>query len=199
MGKLLYGVGVLDADYPTRIQEYIIDESGKRKRITVWRCPIYTMWSNMLQRCYSLTTKEWQQSYIGCTVVEDWHRFSTFRSWVLQQDWEGKQLDKDLLVLGNKEYGPETCIFLTKKVNAFLRINSKSGLPGATWDSNRNKWFSSCNGLDNKTIGLGRYGTEQEAHIEWVKCKIRLSEELAVVEGETVSKLLVEHYKTYLQ
>lgn len=199
MGKLLYGVGILDADYPTRIQEYIVDENGKRKRVTVWRCPIYTMWSNMLQRCYSLTTKEWQQSYIGCTVVKDWHRFSTFSSWVLKQDWEGKQLDKDLLVLGNKEYGPETCIFLTKKVNAFLRINSKSGLPGATWDKERNKWFSCCNGLDNKTIALGRYATEQQAHIEWVKCKIKLSETLASTEGGLISKLLVEHYKTYLQ
>lgn len=198
--KLLHGVGILDADYDTRIMTYITDENGKRKRVSLWRCPIYTLWSNMLQRCYYDKIKRKAKSYLGCTVVDEWHRFSNFRKWVLTQDWEGNELDKDLLVRGNKVYGPDTCCFLSKKVNAFLRINSKGGLPGASWDKGRNKWFSCCNGLDNKTIPLGRYTTEQEAHMKWVHCKMELAVQLsAEIKDEKIKKALIEHYKSYMQ
>ena len=42
--RLVYGVGISDADYfVTR------KENGK----TVWRCPYYRTWTHMLERAYS--------------------------------------------------------------------------------------------------------------------------------------------------
>ena len=75
----------------------------------------------MLERCYS---HEWHvrwPSYIGCSVDQRWHSFMAFREWVLaQSEWEGMELDKDLLVSGNKLYSPETCLFVTRQVNQFI-------------------------------------------------------------------------------
>ena len=34
-----------------------------------------------------------------------------------KQDWEGKFIDKDLLFPGNKVYGPDTCVFVTRQLN----------------------------------------------------------------------------------
>jgi hypothetical protein len=46
--KLVYGVGVNDANYNVNKYE-IID--GKQKLI--WACPFYIKWRDMLKRCYS--------------------------------------------------------------------------------------------------------------------------------------------------
>lgn len=113
--KLIFGVGINDADYNVVRQEMV---DGKQR--IVWRCPFYGRWGNMLQRCYSADYLLKFPTYIGCEVVEEWKYFSNFRSWMESQDWEGKQLDKDLLFLGNRIYGPETCVFLDNKTNTFL-------------------------------------------------------------------------------
>jgi len=34
-----------------------------------------------------------------------------------QQDWKDKSLDKDIILLGNKTYGPDVCTFVTHRVN----------------------------------------------------------------------------------
>ena len=105
--SIVYGVGINDADYQV--------SKGS------WRCPFYKHWKNMLARCYSPAFQRNQPLYVGCTVDPRWHRFSHFRSWMETQDWEGKQLDKDRKVLGNKVYGPDTCLWLTRKENLQAR------------------------------------------------------------------------------
>ena len=74
----------------------------------------------MLQRCYSESHLVRQPTYKGCSVCEEWLTFSNFKSWMEQQDWEGKQLDKDLLVYKNKIYSPETCVFVSSVINSFF-------------------------------------------------------------------------------
>lgn len=103
----VYGVGINDADYQV--------SKGS------WICPFYKHWKNMLARCYSPAFQRNQPLYVGCTVDPRWHRFSHFKSWMETQDWEGKQLDKDRKVLGNKVYGPDTCLWLTRKENLQAR------------------------------------------------------------------------------
>ena len=109
-GSLIYGVGINDADY-------IVNPTINNKRVM---CPFYMKWNHMMMRCYN---KKWQSShlsYIGCSVVEDWHLFSNFKAWMESQDWEGKHLDKDLKVFGNKVYSPDTCTFIPPFINTCI-------------------------------------------------------------------------------
>lgn len=115
MGKLVAGVGVNDAGYP--VVRFGKDINGKRNR--EWVCPFYKTWSAMLNRCYRLANDNRYNSYRETTVCQEWHTFSNFKSWMETQDWEGKELDKDLLT-DNNQYSPQNCIFIPQWLNAFI-------------------------------------------------------------------------------
>lgn len=120
---LVLGVGINDADYTTKLT--------KNKKI-IWRCPFYTKWEHMLERCYSVKYHKKYPTYIGCSVCPEWHYFSKFRSWMENQKWEGLALDKDLLVKGNRVYGPDTCCFIPQAINSLFyspKNKKKSNLP----------------------------------------------------------------------
>jgi hypothetical protein len=113
-GTLVYGFGINDADYPVNIT---VGDGTKRK--VVWRCPYYQKWVNMLDRAYGAE----RQAYENVSVCQEWVSFNSFKSWMQLQDWEGKELDKDLL--GDKtSYSPETCTFVSKKINMFLQLKT---------------------------------------------------------------------------
>ena len=136
--KLVYDVGLNDADY--KVQEFttVVDENGKEGRKLAWMCPFYRKWTEMLKRCYSPIYQERHPTYIGCSTCRDWLVFSNFKMWMETQDWEGKELDKDILFPGNKVYGPATCVFVDKRVNTFsTECNASRGkyLIGVSWDS----------------------------------------------------------------
>ena len=136
--KLVYGVGINDADYFVTK-----NENGK----IVWMCPYYQTWTSMLKRAYSDKCKQRQPTYQGVTVCEEWHSFMRFRAWMETQDWEGKQLDKDILVQGNKVYSPNTCVFVDGVVNSFLLdcAASRGEWPlGVHWFEQKQKFQSHC-------------------------------------------------------
>lgn len=94
----------------------------------------------MIHRCY---LKSNELNYADKFVTEEWRIASNFKSWMEQQDWEGKELDKDLLVYKNKVYSPETCVFVSKEVNNFLIKSSRNrGLYpiGVSYDKTREKF-----------------------------------------------------------
>ena len=167
--KLVYGVGINDADYPVHPK---ID--GKAVR-----CPYYTTWRNMLERCYSQKSLEYRPSYKGCSVCPDWIYFMNFRAWMMKQDWEGKELDKDLLVRGNKVYSPETCMFINRGVNIFL-VEKESArgdyMLGVYYEKSRGKFRACCsNPFTGKMDKIGRFNTEKEAHEAWRQYKHKLA------------------------
>ena len=53
MNKLVWGVGVNDLPYRTEVREWVTKDGGKRIRKIVFRCKYYTVWTKMLERCYS--------------------------------------------------------------------------------------------------------------------------------------------------
>lgn len=121
MDKLIFGKGVNDVEGKTQLQ--------KDKKV-IWRCPFYDRWTNMLRRCYSKSYQKSFPTYVGCTVCEEWLRFSTFKTWMQFQDWEGKELDKDLLSGKSKIYSPETCGFIGKDLNNFIiQRSTRNELP----------------------------------------------------------------------
>ena len=92
MRKPRVGVGINDARYMTTP---IVD--GKQVVD-----PAYMAWFNMLKRAYDPKFHEKQPTYSDVTVCKDWHSFSAFRAWWLDNYREGEQLDKDLLGSGTK-------------------------------------------------------------------------------------------------
>ena len=200
--RLVYGVGINDADYVTNKRETIGYVNGKQKQKRVWECPYYRAWENMLARCYSAKYQEKQPTYKGCSVSDDWLTFSNFKNWMEKQDWEGKQLDKDILLEGNKVYSKESCVFVTRMVNMFT-IDSGAArgewLIGVYWNKGKNKFMSMCsNPFTKKREYLGLFTTELEAHEKWRKRKLELSHELAAIQTDIrVAKALINRYTNY--
>ena len=200
--KLVSGVGINDADYVTQKWETIGWENGKQKKKLVWICPYYRTWKSMLERCYSDKYQERFPTYKGCSVTEEWLRFNNFRAWMAAQEFEGMQLDKDILFEENKVYSPETCVFVTRVVNMFTIDRGASRgewLIGVSWNKPSGKFMSSCrNPFTKKSETLGRFDSEQEAHGVWLKRKLELDHLLAAEQTDKrVAKALIDRYTNY--
>ena len=198
----MYGVGINDAEYVVVKRETIGYVDGKQKQKQVWICPYYRVWRNMLKRCYFVKFQERKPTYKGCSVSEEWKRFSNFRKWMEKQDWGGKELDKDLLVRGNKVYSEETCVFVSSTVNNFTtdRSNDRGEwLIGVYWVKVSGKFKSSCrNPLTNKLEYLGYFTFELEAHQAWLTRKLELAKELAAIQTDSrVADALINRYANY--
>lgn len=188
--KKLYGVGVNDADYSvTRT----ID--GKE----VWRCPFYKVWADVMKRCLSGRFKSKHPSYEDCVAVPEWLSFLQFKSWMETQDWHGKHLDKDVLLRGNKVYGPETCAFVSPEVNKFILDNSSSRgeyALGVSWHRASGKFISQVCTTKDKVRYLGLYDCPEEAHEAWRKEKHKMAIVLAEKESDIrVKEALRNRYK----
>lgn len=197
--KPVYGVGVNDADYVVAKFEFLGRVDGKQKQKAVWRCHYYQAWVNMLTRCYSAEYKERNPTYKGCSVSEGWLTFSNFRAWMVAQNWEGKQLDKDLLVQGNKVYSADSCVFVAPMVNTFTNDRGAARgewLVGAHWDKRSEKFQAQCgNPFTKKLEYLGYFTCEVEAHQAWLKRKLELARLLAAEqEDPRVATALVDRY-----
>lgn len=85
---------------------------------------IYTIWYQMLQRCYNPEIQELFPTYKGVLVDKHWHNFQNFADWFTNYKYglPNWQLDKDLLQIGieNKVYGPETCCMVPRIINLNL-------------------------------------------------------------------------------
>ena len=201
--RLVCGVGVNDADYMVQEWKYWC-ENGKQKVKIVWTCPYYSRWHSMMVRCYSKKKQEERPTYKGCSVCTEWLTFSNFKSWMEKQEWEDMQLDKDILFEGNKDYHPDKCVFVHRKVNSFLvDRGAKRGKYkiGVCLDKDRKSksYISRCrNPFTRKHEHIGRFYTEQEAHDAYRKRKYELAIELAnseYVTDERVKKALIERFK----
>ena len=176
--KKVYGVGINDADYNVVIGDMV---DGKWK--ITWKCPFYTAWNNVLERCYSDTYQLKRPTYKVCSVCDEWLTFSKFKTWMETQEWEGKQLDKDLLKLGNKVYCPEWCIFIDRKINNFVIDSGATRgkyMIGVYWDKCTGKFKSQCNNpFTRKREYLGLFTDELEAHLAWKRKKHQFACQLA--------------------
>jgi len=127
----------------------------------------YVVWASMLCRCYSLNYHKKQPTYKDCSVVEEWHNFQVFAKWY-EENWEPWmnnfwELDKDILIKGNKVYSPETCCFLPKEVNLlFGKNNIKRGILPIGVHAHKNKFRAKLI-KNNKSKHLGLFGTSEEA------------------------------------
>ena len=172
--KTVCGVGLNDSEHMT---------SG---------CPFYKRWVRMIERCYS-DSKE--NCYKDAYVCKDWLTFSNFKSWMTEQDWEGKELDKDLLSNGDKVYSPETCIFIEKKINLLLTDQKKlkgKYAKGVYFKKSNQKFVAQC-AVNGKEKHIGYYSTESEAESAYKKFKTNLIFNVAKEQDEPLKSALLRY------
>ena len=102
----MYGVGINDLDEP-------VYKNGKNLKF-------YTIWKDMLRRCYSNKLQKKFPTYVGCSVCDEWLSLSTFKVWFDINYQDGMALDKDILIKGNRVYCPEACSFIPRYINNLL-------------------------------------------------------------------------------
>ena len=128
--------------------------------------PAYDSWARMLKRCYDPAYHNKQPTYVGCSVADEWHNFQVYAEWYYGQP-NGQnpdfQLDKDLRIGGNKQYGPDACSFVPQQINILLADHaaSRGDLPqGVVRKGNSFQVRLSVNG---KLTYLGIYPTPEQA------------------------------------
>jgi len=161
--KPIFNIGINDSPYKIEI-----NISNKR-----YICPYFRVWVHMLERCYSTSFQARHPTYKGCITEKSWHTFSNFKEWMQTQDWENKDLDKDILVRGNKLYSKDTCIFVTQEINKLLLDKKKARglLPlGIHYNKRSNKYQAQCS-VFSKRVHLGYFTTLLEAQMVYIQFK----------------------------
>lgn len=173
--KLVFGIGINNREYPSW--------DGKK--------PLreYNLWTGMLERC---SKKYWDKkpTYIGVTCSENFKSYSFFYEWCHSQkgfyakDTNGRSydLDKDILVKGNKIYSEDVCEFVPQRVNAlFIKRDGKRGLypVGVCWNKNKNSFQASCANGSGTQACLGSYRTFDLAFIAYKTFKEALIKQVA--------------------
>lgn len=84
---------------------------------------IFSIWAAMHERAGNYDGIH--PSYEDVTISEEWWCFQNFLLWYLEHKYEtGKDflcLDKDLLIPGNRVYGPDTCCLIPNSINEIFR------------------------------------------------------------------------------
>lgn len=147
-GRGLYlGVAINDVD------EYLQKEKS------------YILWSGMVGRCYNEKNLQKRPTYRGCVVCDEWLIFSNFKRWFDEHYIEGYQLDKDILVKGNKVYSPDTCCFVPQEVNTlFTTCRKKRGkYPIGVSFINAKQKFIACVAIGGKNKTIGHFDSQEKA------------------------------------
>lgn len=180
--RLVHGIGINDGTYPSAINKRTVKE--------------YVLWQHMLFRCIP---QGWNNfpTYTGVTCSEKFKNYSFFYEWCQSQVGFGNkesngrfwQLDKDLLIKGNKNYSEDTCVFVPQRINKLLLGSNatRGNHPiGVCFDKTRGKYMARGSKGGGKQKNLGYYDTPQEAFKVYKEFK------------EWVIKDAIEHYKAQI-
>lgn len=162
---------------------YLTAKNGKNTNV-------WMMWDNMLSRCYNPKDSSYANYGGRCvTVCKYWHSFQNYACWVYQNKRENFELDKDLLSPQAKMYSEETCCFLPRDINSFVKTNLDAGV----W-FNGKKYVAQINHKGRNKI-IGRYLDRQSALVAFIEEKCEVAKKLAEsfkneISNEAYSKLL---------
>lgn len=85
----------------------------------------YNCWNSMLRR----VTGRDSTCYKGCSVCEEWLCYQNFAKWWHENYYdcgEKLELDKDIKVVNNKIYSPDTCLLVPHSINSLFCKSTKS-------------------------------------------------------------------------
>jgi hypothetical protein len=162
-------------------------------------CPFRQKWRHMINRCKDESFLRRNPTYAGCSVCDEWLIFDNFKSWMQAQDWKGKQLDKDLLIEGNKVYSPQTCLLVSHSVNSFMTDHraARGDYPiGVSLDCGGKRFRARCrNPFTKKQESLGSFFTPEDANRAWMAKKSEFAFKLADLQNdEKVANALRRRY-----
>jgi len=151
------------------IGEYKTMVDGKRP-------PYYIRWSGMISRCYAEAGRKANPSYKDSLMREKWHCLQNFGGWYdnhphRNDSWE---IDKDILIKGNKIYSEETCIFVPKQINTlFTKCNSWRGdLPIGVHQVGKTECYKmACGDGTPKRIVISGFKTPEDAFYAYKETK----------------------------
>lgn len=151
---------------------------GQSSRINDVKC--YRVWNSMLSRCYSKLYSDKFSTYEGISVCLEWHNLQTFSEWFHKNYIEGFELDKDILIKGNKIYSPETCAFVPKEINYLFtkRQNCRGDYPIGV-SIRRSGKFAAIFTKGKSQVYLGEYKTDKEAFESYKSAKEKYIKEVA--------------------
>lgn len=165
--------------YPSVYNFGFIGEGEFKAKVNGKIFPYYDAWRGCIRRVYDFKFHQKRPMYIGCSVNPVWKNYQNFCIWSEDQVFEvGFKLDKDLMVYGNKEYGPETCVYLPNELNCIIsdRWDTARGLPkGVSRTGNpkaKNKpYVASLQRKGRPNLNLGYFGTPEDASIVYKNTK----------------------------
>lgn len=132
------------------------------------KCRAYGIWIGMLERCESRRPEF--EAYNDCSVHPDWYNFQIFAEWYYQQkghDSKGFEIDKDIIIKGNRVYGPEACCFVPRDINILTQTKERQRGKYMLGVKPSGKKYISRIRAHGKELHLGVYTTEKEAHIAY--------------------------------
>lgn len=144
----------------------------------------YNSWRGMMQRCYNPSQIKQRPEYCNCSVCDEWLNYQNFAKWYDENYYEvpneKMQLDKDILVKGNKIYSPETCVFVPQNINVLFtkRQNKRGNTPIGVFKT-YSKFEANCHNGNGKQIYLGKYQTIDEAFNAYKTYKEDIIKEMA--------------------
>lgn len=187
LSPTVYGVGILGL------------VSGK-----VLNRKSYKIWHAMLQRCYSkeAKTRDKNATYDDVSVCKEWLTFTNFELWFDNNYKEGFHLDKDLTVIGAREYSPTNCSFIPNLVNCLLWRSTKvkGDYPlGVHKDKETGKYVAQVSVKGMKRLWLGYYTTPEEAFTVYKSKKEAIIKEVAekAYNNEQISSAVYQNLLRY--
>jgi len=143
----------------------------------------YSVWSGVVERCYSEKFHTKQPTYKKCTIAAEWLNFQVFAKWFYEESnyEDGLYLDKDLIAQGNKVYSNSTCVFVSREVNSTLTDHGAARGPwklGVTYHKSKKRFGANYSVL-GKRIHIGYYKNEEDAHEDYKRAKYTYLKELA--------------------
>jgi len=157
----VHGVGI--------VGEEVTKVNGKQ-------CRVYGVWCAMIQRCYDEKFLQRHPTYKGCSVSDNFKYYPYFKDWYNRQigsEEENWQLDKDILIKGNKVYSEDTCVLVPPEVNTLiLKRDALRGVYpiGVSFHKKSKKFVAQikCTGI-KKHIGL--FCTPEQAFYAYKEAK----------------------------
>lgn len=159
----------------------------------------HSFWYKMMQRAYCPAYKAAHPTYEDVTVSDEWHNYQNFAEWCSnrpQYSLPDINLDKDILVRGNKVYSPETCSLVPQHINKVLSQKSATReLPIGVVPEGM-KYIARCM-IEKENVYLGLFATAESAGRAYVKAKEkevkRVAEEYKDILDTSVYEALMKY------
>lgn len=150
----------------------------------------YNLWQALLSRCYCDKFHVKCPTYKDCSVSDNFKYYPYFKEWcnnqigfnVLDDKGNHFELDKDLLIKGNKVYSEDTCCFIPREINVALIYNQtkKGNLPiGVSYSKVNNKFVVYVKKGEGSREYLGYFEDASVAFLAYKASKEAYLKELA--------------------